>query len=624
MQTLEGLAEGQVLQRIGARGANATLSGLTRATGSVLATISNSRGPLKGWKKRPAGQAERGKFRARLEGIPAGGPYRLQLQVEGERIAGVKSFLVGDVWLLAGQSNMQGCGLIEGAAKSHPLIRAFSMRREWRLATEPLHLLAESPDPCHTQWQCTPREGERGRKRAIKGTGVGLFFAREMLERSGVPQGLICTAHGGTSMEQWNPERKNEGGASLYGSMFTSVRAAGQPVAGMLWYQGESDATPIDAPLYEERMKRLVAATRRDLRQPGLPWLTVQIARAHFGRKPEVVAAWNRIQEIQRLLPKKIRRLETVAAIDLPLEDNIHIGAAGYSRLAARLARAADRLAYGNRREKRPPQLKSVSNLRFERDVGHSLDVVFDPAAGGLRAFGEPHGFSILTGEGEDLDCVFKTVLKGGAARLHVGLAGTTGLSVAYGHGITPVCNITDGRDEAVPAFGPLPIRLAPARPTALLPFVRAWRVTGILPPPAPLAEIPVPDVAAHGGAPRIYPGDFVEDHASWQGHSGHVYFASRIELPEPMRLDVLMGYDGPFRLWIDGKPLFEDLEGTNPALVDEKRRTVPFSAGSHDLRIAMDINEGTAWGFFLRFRRKGLSRAEIVSGDYTKPAYLV
>ena len=144
---------------------------------------------------------------------------------------------------MAGQSNMQGIGNMSGKAKPHPLIRAFSMRREWRAAEDPLHLLEESPDICHTEKQCSAKAGEELRRNAIKGVGVGVFFAREMFERSGgVPQGLICVAHGGTSMQQWSPERKKLGGGSLYASMLTSVKATGQPVAGLLWYQGESDA----------------------------------------------------------------------------------------------------------------------------------------------------------------------------------------------------------------------------------------------------------------------------------------------------------------------------------------------------------------------------------------------
>ncbi len=135
---------------------------------------------------------------------------------------------------------MEGVGNRDGAAEPHPLIRAFSLRREWQQAREPLHVLRDSPDSCHYgPAQFTPGESAHFRKTLLKGVGVGLFFARDMLKRTGVPQGLVCVAHGGTSMQQWSPSLKNQGGAALYGSMFLSLRATAQPVAGVLWYQGE-------------------------------------------------------------------------------------------------------------------------------------------------------------------------------------------------------------------------------------------------------------------------------------------------------------------------------------------------------------------------------------------------
>jgi len=278
MHLLHGPASGQVLQRLGKKGATARLAGTAAASGTVAATLLAKGKALPGWKARAVGRAAKGKFEAVLKDVPVGGPYRLELAVGKESVV-VPEILVGDVWLLGGQSNMEGVGNRDGAAKPHPLVRAFSMRREWRPAVEPLHLLAESPDACHNGKQVSRAEGERLRRAGRKGVGPGLHFAREMVRRTGVPQGLVCTAHGGTSMTQWDPARKGEGGRSLYGSMLLSARATGQPVAGVLWYQGESDANPGDAPLYAGRMKKLVAASRRDLGLPRLPWIIVQIAR---------------------------------------------------------------------------------------------------------------------------------------------------------------------------------------------------------------------------------------------------------------------------------------------------------------------------------------------------------
>jgi len=617
MKIVSGLVNGQVLQRIGKRGASVRLKGICPDTGPLSVTIASGSRALKGWNQRAAGQVKSGKFDARLEGIPAGGPYSLTLKC-GQESVRVDSFFVGDVWILAGQSNMEGVGLLTGKAEPHPLVRAFSMRRTWRLATDPLHVLGESPDLCHhNSKQYTSREGENYRREAIKGTGPGVFFGREMFERTGVPQGLICTAHGGTSMQQWSPARKKLGGESLYASMLESVRATGQPVAGLLWYQGESDANAPDVPLYTARMKELVRATRRDLRQPELPWVVVQIARV-LGQSKSF-SPWNEIQEQQRLLPKKIKALETVAAIDLPLDDAIHIGADGYVTLAHRLARVADRLVHGNRRELPPPQPRSVRTSLFVKDP--SVEVTFDHVVGGLRSEGQPHGFIFVAPGGEPLDLIFRTVLKGATAHLLLAQRLVEGTRLTYGCGQAPVCNITDGRGFSVPVFGPLEIR---GLKKGVLPFVTQWKVSDVIANAQSLGRMAAPRMEKLAAKPKSYGADgFINEHDVWIEKPGLAFFQARIKLTEPMQLRFLMGYDGPFRVWLNGKPFFKDMAGTNTCVLDEGVKLARLKPGIHDIQIGMDTRGGRSWGFFLRFQRTDINAKQQAGGDYLKPEYL-
>ena len=117
------------------------------------------------------------------------------------------------------------------------------MDGKWAQAEEPLHWLVDSPDPVHSGDPKTRAErSAQQHKTRTKGAGLGLPFAVAMVESTGVPIGLVASAHGGTSMEQWNPAKKGEGGNSLYGSMLRQVKLAGGKVKGVLWYQGESDA----------------------------------------------------------------------------------------------------------------------------------------------------------------------------------------------------------------------------------------------------------------------------------------------------------------------------------------------------------------------------------------------
>ena len=620
MMTIKsGLDEGQVLQRLGPRGANTRVKGNASEAGPVLATLSNRKGVLTGWKARLVGACARGRFTVELKGIPAGGPYRLKLE-RGRESVTRRHFFVGDVWLMAGQSNMQGVGDMDAPAQPHPLIRVFSMRREWKQAADPLHVLPESPDACHNGGnQCSPEQGEKERLEAKKGVGVGIFFARERLKHTGVPQGLIATAHSGTSMTQWNPDLQDQGGNSLYGSMRLSLQAAGQPLAGVIWYQGENDVSPGDTPLYTERMRKLVAAVRRDLRQPRLPWAIVQLSRV-CGDNDAV--NWNRIQEQQRLLPGEIRHLETVSAIDLPLDDGVHIGAAGFPRLGLRLAGVARQLLEGGKN--RPPQLEAITLMKNARAAsGPSIDVVFGSVEGDLQADGVPQGFTLVNSEGKIVPIIYKTTLHGKIVRLHCCRSLTPDLFLHYGHGLLPCSTIMDARGFALPVFGPLPL----FKPAAYLPFVNTWKATGIVTTSQSLRKIRCPDLEALKAPVKTYAPSwglegFVNEHLLWQGHSGHAYFASRINLSESMRLRFLMGYDGPFRLWVDGRILFEDIHGTNPCFADQSEKSIALSVGSHRITVAMDLAEGKTWGFLLRFIREDVMAEQIKMENYVHPSY--
>lgn len=620
MKIESGLSEGQVLQRLGKKGADAVLKGTCPEKGPVIVSILKKLRPLPGWKNKTVGKVVSGKFSISLKNIPTGGPYRLEITA-GKKKAAVKEFFVGDVWLLAGQSNMQGIGNMTDPAKPHPLIRSFCMRREWELAVEPLHVLRESPDACHNEGpQLTRQETHLFRKRSRKGAGVGIPFAREMLKRSGVPQGLICTAHGGTSMMQWNPDLKDEGGNSLYGSMLLSVRATGQPVAGMLWYQGESEANDAHQPAYTKRMIKLVDETRRDLHQRNLPWIIVQIAR--FTIDSPFASAWNAIQEQQRLLPDKIRNLETVAAIDLPLDDGIHIGALGFPRLGSRMARAADRLVYGNKREQRPPQLREIRyNYATPSSVGPlgpNVEVVYDNVTGGLKAGAAPQGFTFVTAEGTVWPNWFKTTLHGSTVRLDLDRHPPEGLKLHYGHGLFPACDITDNRDFSLPVFGPLPV----TKREAYLPLVTQWRLTDLLTEGAPIETISCPDVNDANSITKAYPDGFVNEHGAWLHKNGQVHFATQMELTKSMKLEFVMNYDGPFRLWVDGKLLHQDFDRGYERLMGSGRKILTLTPGKHKVTVAMDINGGLAWGFALRFRRLDVSKAAIRANAYTGPSF--
>ena len=220
----------------------------------------------------------------KLVGVPVGGPYTItcRAKVGNATIANgsVGPVFVGDLWVLAGQSNMEGVGDLVDVTPPNPRVMLLGSDGKWQQAEEPLHWLVDSPDPVHSGDPKTRAErSAQTHKTRKKGAGLGLPFAVAMVESTGVPVGLVACAHGGTSMAQWSPAKKEQGGGSLYGSMLRQVNLAGGKVKGVLWYQGESDAMGGASKVYPKVFADFIAAVRSDFGQPELPFYYVQIGR---------------------------------------------------------------------------------------------------------------------------------------------------------------------------------------------------------------------------------------------------------------------------------------------------------------------------------------------------------
>lgn len=371
--------------------------------------------------------------------LKTGGPYS---------VGANHHLLVGDLWVLAGQSNMEGCANLTDVESSHPFVHSYQSREEWAAAEEPLHWLGESPRIVHHRlWGANevptalpPRDPNRP-----KGAGLALTFAKVRYERTEVPIGLIPAAHGGTSMQQWDPTLRDLGSESLYGATIERIKANGGKIAGILWYQGESDCYAADVPLYSGRMTALVDAFRSDLGQPDLPFYIVQLGLFQADGSDGSSGLWSQIRELQRNWVKKTANTGIVAAIDLDLDDLIHVGTSGQKRLGRRFAD----LVGGT------PTPDFVS-AAFEDGFGQ-LRVRFANVRGGLQSPGRPSGFSIHSSDGREFPSIYKITLEGSSALLHLeNGAAARSKQLYYGWGLFPYCNITDKEDAALPAFGPI------------------------------------------------------------------------------------------------------------------------------------------------------------------------
>jgi sialate O-acetylesterase len=465
LRITSGPADNQVLQRdaeqTGRIVLSGTISGKKVDGKEIEVRLLDARATdLPGFHWTRIGKIQKLRWSGELKGIPTGGPYRLEVRMQGAEssVVSIANLLVGDLWVLAGQSNMEGHGDLLDIQQPVPMVRSFDMADRWRQAEEPLHTVVSAVDPVH--WPLNAqKEPERMAGQQLesymanrkKGAGLALPFAVEMFSRTGVPIGLIPCAHGGTSMDQWNPAWKVREGESLYGSLFRRVQAVGGRVRGVLWYQGESDANTKAEPEFLARFENFVKAVRADLNQPDLPFYYVQIGR-HVDNSS--IAEWNGVQLAQLRAETEIPHSGMIAAVDLQLDDTIHVSTPDLKRLGRRLANLICIDLF--------PRLKDYGEMkRGPRPLEASLDggvvrVSFAGVNGRLQAEGRMSGFSIHDSKGALLPVIYKSRVDAAEAStvlLYVQGKLPPDAMLWYGFGKDPYCNVRDAADMAVPVF---------------------------------------------------------------------------------------------------------------------------------------------------------------------------
>lgn len=261
-----------------------------------------------------------GKWNVVLDPMKAGGPF--ELTIAGSRKLAYKNVMIGEVWVCAGQSNMdhslaQLAGWAKGRNEPYdieadvknaalPQLRLFTARTAWR---------AFLPEE---KWvECT-----QGTAKNFSGTGF--HFASALQRHLKVPVGVIDISWGGSQIAQWiapegwedskllgasaakqleearneardydarlaawrleviavekavkapppQPWMKNVLGAINHEMVRPLIPMA---IRGVVWYQGESDVRGD----YAECMRLLIRDWRRQWGQGEFPFLYVQLA----------------------------------------------------------------------------------------------------------------------------------------------------------------------------------------------------------------------------------------------------------------------------------------------------------------------------------------------------------
>lgn len=137
----------------------------------------------------------KGDFCLSLPPVPAGGPY--SMTVTGSSRICISDILFGDVFLLAGQSNMElpirrvlDVSAEEVSQTCEPEIRQYLLPADYRFSGAKKYM-------AETSW--CKAAGEE----LMVFSAAGYFFAKEIREAYKIPVGLIMAAVGGSSIEAW-------------------------------------------------------------------------------------------------------------------------------------------------------------------------------------------------------------------------------------------------------------------------------------------------------------------------------------------------------------------------------------------------------------------------------------
>ncbi|RRQ47230.1 sialate O-acetylesterase [Chryseobacterium sp. SC28] len=256
-----------------------------------------------------------------------GGPYIISLV--GYNKVVLQNVMLGEVWLMSGQSNMEmsaAWGIKDGdsemANANYPYIRLFTVGKS--AADCPQTDIIGNWNICSTET-------------AKNFSAVGYFFAQKLhSELVGVPVGVICSAWGGSAAEIWTPKyifdqqpdlaesfktiqsSKNEYCPSNISVVYNAMIAPFNDfkIAGAAWYQGETNTANPNS--YEKLLTSLIGSWRQN-RAYKFPFYIIQIASFKgFGD------ATAQIKNIQRKVSQNVENSGLVVISDYSMIDDIH------------------------------------------------------------------------------------------------------------------------------------------------------------------------------------------------------------------------------------------------------------------------------------------------------------
>ena len=277
------------------------------------------------------GRSDGENWLAVLPAHPYGGPYTLHVS-DAQTALDFSDVWFGDVLLLAGQSNLQlkffETNTPQTCCESEPLLRSFILRRP------------EEGEFYFPEDGWIPAQAET----VGKWPALGYLAGRMHVRQSGHAVGVIGCYQGASMLQSWVPAGIFDGTPQefvsehvsgdtrvreymlwnhdgfLYDRMFREV----VPLAmrAVIWYQGESNADQAGNTCEDHcaMLRALIDCWRRDLRQPELPFLVIQLPDLR-GSDP---FGWPGIQSAQEKACAETPYTTLIRSADISENDHIH------------------------------------------------------------------------------------------------------------------------------------------------------------------------------------------------------------------------------------------------------------------------------------------------------------
>jgi sialate O-acetylesterase len=292
--------------------------------------------------------------------------------ITGKNTIELKNILVGEVWLVAGQSNMQRLlsetanGEAATAAANHPLIHLFNVSRQVAFK--------HAPPPLATWASCSPQSVKEF-------SAAGYYFGVELENELHVPIGLINASYGGSQAEAWTPveyllasddlrptvertkiwdeerprvraeydEALRKWRADADKAVAAGARPSPSPavpdalreyriassiydgmiaplipfyIRGAIWYQGESNEAR--AQQYEILLPSMIKGWRERWGEGNFPFGIIQLPNYRDPKPEPADEAWSHVREAQRLTAMRTPNTGLIVTIDIGEAHDIH------------------------------------------------------------------------------------------------------------------------------------------------------------------------------------------------------------------------------------------------------------------------------------------------------------